>query len=240
MMALSIDPSRPKMSYLSTYLKEIVYGGNDGIITTFAVVAGFAGADVDVRILPVFTVLLFGFANLFADGVSMALGDLLSSRSQLDVYSNEKQKELEKIRTTPDSQFQEAINVLQSKGFDANKAKELAILLRSNESYWVEFMMDQDLRLPNTANQNTFWMALITFFSFVLFGVIPLLPYLFFRTQSNVFSLSCGFTVVAMISLGVLRWRATGHAITRTVGETVIIGGLAAIVAYFVGSAFHV
>lgn len=228
------------MSYLSTYLKEIVYGGNDGIITTFAVVAGFTGAAVDVRILPVFTVLLFGFANLFADGVSMALGDLLSSRSQRDVYSNETQKELNKIRENPEAQFQETVRILESKGFESAKAKEMATLLRSNESYWVEFMMDQDLQLPNTANQNTIWMAVVTFFSFVGFGVIPLLPYLLFRNLSNVFLLSCAFTVIAMISLGVLRWRATGHALTRTVGETVIIGGLAAIVAYIVGGAFHI
>ncbi len=239
-MSKTIAPSRPKMSYLSTYLKEIVYGGNDGIITTFAVVAGFTGAAVDISILPVFTVLLFGFANLFADGVSMALGDLLSSRSQRDVYSNEKQKEQKKIRLSPQDQFQETVKVLQTKGFDLDSATKLATLLSSNESYWVEFMMDQDLRLPNTANQSTLWMAVVTFFSFVLFGVIPLLPYLFFRTQSNVFLLSCLFTVVAMISLGILRWRVTGHALTRTVGETVLIGGLAAIVAYLVGGAFHI
>lgn len=239
-MPKTTDLSRPTMSYLSTYLKEIVYGGNDGIITTFAVVAGFTGAAVDVRILPVFTVLLFGFANLFADGVSMALGDLLSSRSQLDVYSNEKQKVLAKIRENPEAQFQEALRLLESKGFEFAQARQFASLLRSNESYWVEFMMDQDLRLPNTASQNTLWMAVVTFFSFVVFGVIPLLPYLLFRNTPSVFLISCAFTVVAMVSLGVLRWRATGHALTRTVGETVIIGGLAAIVAYLVGGAFHI
>ncbi|MBP9699902.1 VIT1/CCC1 transporter family protein [Candidatus Woesebacteria bacterium] len=239
-MPKTLAPTRPTMSYLSTYLKEIVYGGNDGIITTFAVVAGFTGAAVDVRILPVFTVLLFGFANLFADGVSMALGDLLSSRSQSDVYSNEKQKELKKIRDNPDAQFQETIRLLESKGFKQEKAQEFATLLRSNESYWVEFMMDQDVRLPNTANQNNIWMAVVTFISFVGFGVIPLLPYLLFRNISSVFMISCVFTVIAMLSLGVLRWRATGHALTRTVGETVVIGGLAAIVAYLVGGAFHI
>jgi vacuolar iron transporter family protein len=82
-------------SPFSTYLKEIVYGGNDGIVTTFAVVAGFAGAqsDTNVATYSFLTVLLFGIANLFADGASMGLGNFLSLRSEQDLYKKEKAKE---------------------------------------------------------------------------------------------------------------------------------------------------
>mgnify|MGYP001588355272 FL=1 len=84
------------ISPFSTYLKEIVYGGNDGIVTTFAVVSGFSGAQslIGNTITPAFTVLLFGLANLFADSVSMSLGNFISLRSQQDQYNSEKSKEL--------------------------------------------------------------------------------------------------------------------------------------------------
>src|SRR3989344_180110 len=91
--------SEHRLSPLSEYLKEIVYGGVDGIVTTFAVVAGFTGASIgDVTNYSIVTVLLFGFANLFADAASMALGNFLSVRAQQDVYKGEKNKELHEIR----------------------------------------------------------------------------------------------------------------------------------------------
>ncbi len=90
-----------KKTTLSEYLREIVYGGNDGIVTTFAVVAGFTGASAGEHIIDisVLAVLLFGMANLFADGVSMGLGNFLAIRSQKDIYKTQKDKELkEQIR----------------------------------------------------------------------------------------------------------------------------------------------
>ena len=82
-----------KVSIFQSYLKEIVYGGNDGIVTTFAIVAGFAGAQLSAASpMGYVTVLLFGFANLFADGLSMGLGNFLSIRSEKDSYLSELKK----------------------------------------------------------------------------------------------------------------------------------------------------
>ena len=72
------------MGALTTHLKEVVYGGNDGIVTTFAVVAGFSGANLGDHALnlSIIAVLLFGLANLIADGAAMGLGNYLSVRSE--------------------------------------------------------------------------------------------------------------------------------------------------------------
>src|SRR3989338_2105820 len=96
-----------KRTAFSQYLREIVYGGNDGIVTTFAVVAGFAGAQRDpaTSAVPVVSVLLFGLANLFADGLSMSLGSFLSIRADQDVYRNEKSKELHEITHSTVNEF---------------------------------------------------------------------------------------------------------------------------------------
>ena len=87
-----------KISPFAQYLKEIVYGGNDGIVTTFAVVAGFAGANSAGNLqIGYLAVLLFGLANLFADATSMGLGNFLSSRSEQDRFRQEEAKERREI-----------------------------------------------------------------------------------------------------------------------------------------------
>ena len=82
-----------KQSKVSEYLKEIVYGGSDGIVTTFAVVAGFSGAqNMNIAQNSVMVVLLFGLANLFADASSMGLGNILSILADKDVFKTNRQK----------------------------------------------------------------------------------------------------------------------------------------------------
>lgn len=227
-----------KMTPLTVYLKEIVYGGNDGIVTTFAVVAGFAGAQTNIAThLPILTVLLFGFANLFADGVSMALGNFLSIRSEQDVYGTEKKKELHEIVHNPEMERQESVMILEKKGFTLKQAEDLIAIYRTNSAYWVDFMMNQELELSNPEGDNPFFMSLVTFFSFISFGFIPLIPYVFFRGLA-LFTMSICTTATALFLLGALRWKVGKQGFFRSVGETLLLGGAAAFVAYFVGTLF--
>jgi VIT1/CCC1 family predicted Fe2+/Mn2+ transporter len=229
-----------QMTALTVYLKEIVYGGNDGIVTTFAVVAGFAGAQANVASqLPILTVLLFGFANLFADGVSMALGNMLSIRSEQDVYRTEKNKESYEIVHNTELERLESIEILRKKGFSQKQAEDLIAIYMTNDAYWVDFMMNQELELPNPEGDNPVLMALATFFSFIVFGFIPLIPYVFFK-GSTLFLMSACTTGAALALLGVLRWKVGKQGFIRSVGETLFLGGAAATVAYFVGTMFKI
>ena len=229
-----------RITPLSAYLKEIVYGGNDGIITTFAVVAGFAGAQANVGAsLPVLSVLIFGFANLFGDGVSMALGNLLSTRSEQDVYSNEKGKESYEIKHNTKMEQIESIQILMNRGFNKSQAEQLVSLYMSNPKYWVDFMMNQELELPNPERDNPYKMAIVTFISFIFFGFIPLIPYVFFK-GSSLFVASIFMTALALFLIGIMRWRISKQSFIRSVGEMLLLGGAAATVAYFVGTMFNI
>ncbi len=229
-----------KMTPLTTYLKEIVYGGNDGIVTTFAVVAGFAGAQANVvSRLPMVAVLLFGFANLFADGVSMALGNFISTRSEQDVYNSEKQKEQYEIVHNTQLEQLESVEILIKKGFTREQANDLVAIYMKNSSYWTDFMMSQELELANPEGGNALLMSLVTFFSFLIFGFIPLVPYVFFRGP-ELFGLSIGATATALTLLGVIRWKVGRQGFVQSVGETLLLGGAAALVSYFVGTLFRI
>jgi len=222
------------------YLKEIVYGGNDGIVTTFAVVAGFTGAQAGTSV-PTFsylTVLLFGLANLFADGASMGLGNFLSVRSEQENYKRQQRKELYEIRTHPKMELEETVLILKNKGYSDKDADEMARLYSKNEKYWLQFMMDRELELPNPTTEKAHLTGVATALAFIAFGFIPLIPYLFTQNTTTAFTFSLFSTAAALILLGLLRWRITKESLARSVLEIVAVGTAAAAIAFIVGTFF--
>ncbi len=230
-----------KLSPFSSYLREIVYGGSDGIVTTFAVVAGFAGAsrgEINPN-LPVLTVLLFGLANLLADASSMALGNFLSIRADQDVYKKHKKKELHEIQTNPAMERAETLEILKQKGYSDKDADTMTSLYQKNQDYWLEFMMSKELEMEDPEKENPLKTSLATFFSFTFFGFVPLIPYVFFRNEPNVFLLAIAYTIGALFLLGVLRVQITRMNPLRSISEIVLLGGTSAVIAYVVGSLFR-
>ncbi len=229
-------------SPFSKFLKEIVYGGTDGIVTTFAVVAGFSGAQAGAEIMsiPIFVVLLFGFANLLADGASMGIGNFLGVQAGQDLYKKEEEKERLEVERNLELEKAETIAILTQKGFDEKDAIEITKLYAKNEPYWVEFMMRDELDMPNPKGESPLLTGIATAISFVCFGIIPLLPFLILPQMGSYFQMSIIFTMSALLLLGLLRYKVTGMTIVRSVGETIILGGISASIAYFVGSLFRI
>ncbi len=230
-------------SPFSEYLKEIVYGGTDGIVTTFAVVAGFSGAELTGAMgsIPLLTVLLFGFANLFADATSMGLGNFLSVRADQDVYRKEQRKEFREIKENTAFEKAETIQILQKRGFTEDQSNTLTDIYMTNEAYWVDLMMRDELNMSNPLKENPFFTGIATFISFIVFGAIPLLPYVFFQdSPDQLFETSIVFAGVALILLGFFRWKITQQDMLKSVIETLLLGAISAIVAYGVGSLFSV
>lgn len=227
----------------SKYLREIVYGGNDGIVTTFAVVAGFNGASLGgdaVLGLSILTVLLFGLANLFADALSMGLGNFLSIKSEKEVYEIAKQKEKRQLEQNSEYEIKETIKILEERGFSKQDSRQLVDIYKKNKNYWLDWMMQHDLQIPNPENVNPLWTGLATFLSFATFGFIPLAPYLFEFSITHSFLISIAGTLCALILLGLLKGKVLGSNIVKSVFEVVLIGGTAALAAFLVGTLFNI
>ncbi|MEM9336567.1 MAG: VIT1/CCC1 transporter family protein [Patescibacteria group bacterium] len=234
---------KEKPSALADHFKEIIYGGIDGIITTFAVVAGFAGAALSNEAttqLSFMVVLLFGLANLFADAASMGLGNFLSVRSEKDLYTSYRNKERLQAETDPEQQIEETVTVIINQGFSEADARTLANIYRHNEDYWVDFMMQHQREMPDPRGENEIFTGLATFVSFMVFGAIPLLPFMLQNEgdAGAAFLYSSLGTATALILLGLLKWRAVGTKILPSLFEVVAVGGTAALLAYFVGTFF--
>ena len=226
---------------VSENLREIVYGGNDGIVTTFAVVAGFQGAasgDSPAAIGAV-AVLLFGLANLLADGTAMGLGAFLSARSHRDVYRALRRSELVEHRVRPRAERAEIFDLLAARGVEPTDAAAMARLYMKYPSLTADFMMRHEMGMADPDDENPAVTGLATFASFLVFGLIPLLPWMLMPADMATFLWSVGATAAALALLGVVRWRVTVESLGRCVGETLLVGGLCAGVAFAVGLAFR-
>jgi VIT1/CCC1 family predicted Fe2+/Mn2+ transporter len=218
------------------FLKQIVYGGNDGIVTTFAIVAGFAGAQAEgVAQIGGLAVLVFGLANLFADGVSMGLGEFLSGRAQHDLYRSRRELELQEIAENPAQEHQEMVAILQQRGLPEDEADEVAGILGRHPDMMADLMMTYEFGMHDPAEDNPLINGFFTFCSFIIFGAIPLVPYFVMEATQQAFTLSVASTFGALLSLGLLRWNATSEKLWRTLTETVGLGAVCAAVAFFVG-----
>ena len=242
--APSIRPSRAPSPF-SEYFKEVIYGGIDGIITTFAVVAGFSGATLSndtTTQLSFLVVLLFGLANLFADAVSMGLGNFLSVRSDKDLFRQAREEEMFQIENFKDEEFKETTTILMARGFTEADANAIAVLYSKNPEYWGDFMMNHELKMSDPRGDNPILTGLATFLSFIIFGSIPLLPFMIAThtaPTAEVFKYSILGTFVSLVLLGLLKWRVVGTGFIKSLFEVILVGGAAASIAFFVGSLFE-
>ena len=217
-------------------LRQIVFGGNDGIVTTFAVVAGFAGAQADGSFeVGIIAVIIFGFANLFADATSMGLGEFLSSRSEKDVYNATRASEMHQIHTNRQAEQDELTAILKLKDLSDEDAQRLSAEISRHPELLADFMMNYEFEMADPTGSNPAVNALYTFFSFLFFGVIPLLPYVLGLPIQSAFQVSVAATAFALFLLGLFRWRITRENMLRSVFETMLVGGVCAVVAYGVG-----
>ncbi len=226
------------------YLKQIVYGGNDGIVTTFAVVAGFHGAGGGSGVAPMATgiVLLFGLANLFGDAVSMGLGDYVSERSERDVNAAERASVRDLVHAEPETARAIVARRLEERGMFAPEATEVAARVTAPEAL-ADLVLALDRGLAAGEARGIGTQAFVTFLAFIVFGALPLLPYLA-PTGTGPLAVMGPFwtavagSLVALVGLGFLRRSVVGGGAVRSVGEIVAIGVAAGAVAYGVGTFF--
>jgi VIT1/CCC1 family predicted Fe2+/Mn2+ transporter len=218
----------------SQYLGDMVYGGLDGIITTFAVVSGVVGADLGSHII-----LILGLANLLADGFSMATGAYLSAKSEQEFYARERQREAWEVERFPEGERAELHAIYRQQGYDEAEAATLVTIKTRNPDRWVSAMMIDELGMLRD-ERPPLLSGLATLVAFVVAGFLPLLVYvlgLFVNLPPAVaFPLSIALSALALFGLGAAKVLVTKLNPWRSGFEMLVVGGLAAGVAYAVGA----
>lgn len=215
---------------LGKYVGDFVYGANDGIVTTFAVVAGAAGAQLSVSII-----LILGFANLLADGVSMGLSKYLGDRSEQDFAKAQRQKEEWEIEHLYELEVEEVRDIYKKKGFTGKDLERAVLIITSDKKVWLDTMMKDELGIMEEAHGDARKHGLATFIAFVVAGLFPLLPYILPALPDSFFA-SAIVGALTLFVVGALRSLLTTVSVFRGGLEMLLIGSSAAVVAYIVGA----
>jgi VIT1/CCC1 family predicted Fe2+/Mn2+ transporter len=215
------------------FVPEFVYGGIDGAVTTFAVVAAAAGAELGAGV-----VLILGISNMLADGLSMSIGSFLSTKSEVEQYDRIEEEEYAETEKFPEAETQEIRAIYAAKGFSGHTLENIVSHIVSNKKLWVNEMMLGEhglIREEKHPSAN----ALMTFTSFCILGFIPISPYVYAFVRGidlpNAFIIACFSTAVAFVIIGYLKGLVNQTNKIRAVVETLFLGGIAAGVAYGVG-----
>ncbi len=209
------------------YLRDWIYGGIDGSITTFAVVTGVAGAQLSPWII-----LVLGFANLFADGFSMAASNFLGTKAEHDDWHRLEAIENRHIDLEPEGEREEVRQIFQLKGFEGEDLTRIVELVTANRKRWVATMLTEEYGLPHEVRSP--WIAaLSTFTAFLVCGLVPLVPYLLGVSESLV--LSSIMTASVFFAIGSVKSKWSTTPWWRSGFTTLMVGGIAASLAYVTG-----
>lgn len=212
-------------------LRDAVYGAIDGAVTTFAIVAGVAGAG-----LSPFIIVALGLANVLADGFSMAAANYSGTQAELENMQRIRDIEERHIHDYPEGEKLEVREILARKGLSGDVLAQATDAITQNRENWIALMMEGEYGLsgvsPHPAKS-----ALTTFLSFLAAGAVPLLP--FVLGLENAFITSAVMTMATFFVIGALKSRWSLSPWWRSAIETLLIGGVAAAIAFFVGTVFH-
>jgi len=215
----------------ASLLRDAVYGGIDGAVTTLAIVAGVAGAG-----LPNTVIVVLGCANILADGFSMAAGNFAGTKADIDDRNRIIAVEERHIRLNPEGEREELRQILFQRGLTGEILDQAVDAIAGQRQKWIDIMLTDEYGLPREA-PNPWRMALATFFAFILAGSVPLAPYLF--DIDRAFEISVTATLATFFLIGAIKSRWSLSPWWHSGFGTLAIGSIAALVAYVVGSAFQ-
>ncbi|WP_193177537.1 VIT1/CCC1 transporter family protein [Oricola nitratireducens] len=210
------------------YLRDFVYGGIDGAVTTFAIVAGVVGASLSAHV-----VIILGLANLLADGISMAASNYSGTKTEVDDRERLRDMEYRHIAQDPEGEREEIRQIMAMKGLDGDTLEHSVEAITSDRERWVAMMLTEE-HGQSTTVRDPMRSALSTFAAFVICGSVPLLPYVI-APNGMAMPIALTMTSIVFFAIGSLksrwaltRWWASGL-------ETLVIGLLAAGSAFAIG-----
>lgn len=218
------------------FLRNIIYGGVDGAITTFAIVTAGYAADLSVK-----TILVLGFSNLLADGFSMGFGDYASSYSERDLYVTERGKESKEYQENPEFEKRELVQFYLQRGLSQEDSESIVNVLFKYKEPFVDHMMllEFNMSAPDDTRE-ILHKAMSTVMSFYVFGLFPLLVYILaecigFQNKDFIFA-SCTLTcATTLFGIGALGAYISKRPIVSGGVVTLTNGALASSLAYLIG-----
>ncbi len=211
------------------YLRNVVYGFNDGLTANFGLVAGVLGAAA----APHF-VLVSGLAGMIADALSMGASGYLAAKSEQEVYAHEIAMEKEEIRLMPDVEQDELTLVYQAKGMEPGIARQLAVDVMRDPQRALGEQVREELKIGE-AHATPFKEGWVTGASTAVGALIPVAPFLLFSGRTAAW-LAFAIAMLSHFAVGGARSFFTGRGVIRSGIDMFVVGLGVAAVGYLVGN----
>ena len=216
----------------SAAVRDLVIGMSDGLTVPFALAAGLSGAVDTTRII-----VTAGLAEIAAGAIAMGLGGYLAAQSEEEHYHAERQREVTEVTEKPEAEVTETAEVFRSYGVTEEESRPIVDALRTRPEAWVDFMMRFELGLEPPDPRRAVVSALTIAGAYIAGGCIPLGPYMLLATASAALGASVALTLIALGVFGYVKGHFTGTPPWRSAMQTVLIGGVAAGVAFVIARA---
>lgn len=221
------EPEHPSSG---EFLRDIVFGANDGVVTALGFLVGISGSIANQTI-----VVIAGVLTIIAGAASMALGNYLGVKSQREHYDAMEKVERWEMKHKPDVEREEVREIYTNMGFDKKTVEILTKKVTSDDELWLKVMMRDELGLSEDSKQNPIIAGAIMGVFFLLGGVPPLLPYIFVTPLSRALLMSIIISIIIMALIGTIRWLLNKGSLYKKVTETITIGIIAAGVGFVAG-----
>lgn len=214
-------------------VRDVVIGMSDGLTVPFALAAGLSGAVTSTRVIAT-----AGIAEIVAGAIAMGLGGFLAARGDAEHYMSERKREDREILEVPHLETEEVTAILVEYGVDIEDANRAVAGIKKDPKRWVDFMMRFELGLEEPNPRRALSSAATIGGSYVVGGLVPLLPYFLLDKVNDALPWSCIVTAIALAVFGAVKARFVGLSPFKGMGQTVLVGGLAATAAFLLARLF--
>ena len=211
----------------SDFITDVVIGMSDGLTVPFALAAGLSSAVLDNQI-----VTTAGIAEIIAGSIAMGLGGFLAGKTEQEHYASELNREYEEVESVPEKEKEEIKVIFAEYGLSSAAQSMLADELAKDKDKWVKFMMKYELGLEKPDANRATKSALTIGISYIVGGVIPLVPYFFTSTPIEGLKISAMITIVCLFVFGYFKSKVTGQPVLKGAIKVTVIGALAASAAF--------
>ena len=212
------------------FIRDVMFGMNDGLVSTIGFLAGATGALMDTRV-----VLLAGIASVVAGALAMGIGAYLASKSQRDFFESEKARERREIEEVPEVERNEIRDIFTKLGFQKDEVEMIVHRVTSDKDLWIRFMMREELGILEESFDHPVTIGLLMSVSFLVGGVVPLLPYLVMENVLVALKVAVAVSLVALFVIGVGKTVLTKQPWLKSGIEVMLLGSLAAGVGFVIG-----
>ena len=227
-----IAEREPQHPTSGQFLRDIVFGANDGVVTAIGFLVGFASSVSNQGV-----VVIAGALTIIAGAASMALGNYLAVKSQREHYDAMEKIERWEMENKPEAEVAEIREIYTNYGFDKQSIEILTKKVTADKELWLKVMMRDELQLTKEESPGIAGVLIGLFY--LMAGLPPLLPFIFFKPLTRALVMSLIVSVLVMGLIGFLRWFLNKGSLGSKVVETIVIGLLAAAIGFVAGEALN-